>query len=180
MSKNERNFRLDLMMFLVFMVTLFSGLVVWLVIPGRFSTSFAGIDRTLWLGLHIGSGLTGLCGVIVHIVWHRDWQKTLRGRPLAVLKKPVRANRLINRLAWFAFIDSNVFGLLAWLLPASLPHAAILVFSRLHLTVSLVWVVLLVIHLGLHQKWIALAARRFSIGKTDNAGVKQTVYNNGQ
>jgi len=162
MGKNERNFWLDWIMFFSFSLTITSGFLLWLVIPNGNVSVFAGIDRAMWLVLHVGSGFLGLAGVIIHIVWHWDWLKALRGRSLRTLKRPVRANRLINRLTWFAFISSNVFGMLAWLQSASKPSETIGIFARFHVGTSMAWLVFLATHLVLHQKWIVSAIQRFS------------------
>ena len=112
MSKTERNFRLDWMMFIVFSITVVSGFLLWLVMPHSDNSAFAGIDRVMWLAFHIGSGFLGLLGVIIHIVWHWRWLKALRGRSLRTLKRPLRANRMADRLTWISFIATNISGLL--------------------------------------------------------------------
>ena len=160
MSKNERNFWLDGIMFVAFLITIGSGLLIWLVIPDSNTSVIAGIDRAVWLGFHVGSGFFGLLGVIIHIVWHWQWLKALRGRSLRTLKRPVLANRVINRLTWFAFISSNLFGVLAWILAASLPTETIKIFERLHVSTSMAWLIFLSAHLVLHKKWIVSAIFR--------------------
>jgi hypothetical protein len=161
MKKNECNFWLDWIMLFAFLVTVVSGFILWLAIPRSNSAAFVGIDRTVWLAVHIGSGLLGLLGVIIHIVWHWDWLKALRGRALGTLKGQVRANRLINRLTWFAFILSNIFGVLAWLLSASMSSEAIKMLDRFHVATGMAWLVFLATHLVLHQKWIVSAMQRY-------------------
>jgi hypothetical protein len=161
MSKNERNFWLDGIMSFAFLLTTVSGFLLWLVIPNPNSSVFAGIERAAWLAFHAGSGFLGLLGVVIHIVWHGQWLKALRGRPLGTLKRPVKANRVINRLTWFAFISANTFGMLAWLLSASLPTGAIRIFDRFHAATSLAWLFFLATHLVLHQKWIVSAIQRY-------------------
>jgi hypothetical protein len=156
MNKNGRNFWLDLTMFFAFLITIVSGFVIWTV------TGFAGMDRAIWLAVHEGFGAIGLLGVILHVVWHWDWLNALRGRSIRTLKKPVRTNRVVDRITWFAYIASNGFGMLAWLLPASVPGEVIRIFSRLHVATGLVWLAFLAIHLVLHQKWIVAAIRRYS------------------
>jgi hypothetical protein len=162
MSKNERNFWLDWMMLFAFLITIVSGLLLWLIIPNSNTPVFAGFDQTVWLAFHVGSGFLGLLGVIIHIVWHRQWLKVLRGRSLGTLKRPVRTNRVINRLTWFAFIFSNVFGMLAWLLSASIFTEATVIFNRFHVATSMAWLVFQVTHLVLHQKWIVSAIQHYS------------------
>jgi hypothetical protein len=107
------------------------------------------------------TGLLGLSGVIIHIVWHWSWLKALRGRSLRTLKRPVRANRVADRITWIAFIATNVFGMLVWLLSAGLSAEAIKIFDRLHVAASIIWLVFLVAHLVLHQHWVESAIRRY-------------------
>jgi hypothetical protein len=161
MNKNERSFWLDWMMFLVFSITVVSGFLLWLVIPNNNTSVIAVIDRAVWLAFHVGSGFLGLLGVIIHIVWHWYWLKALRGRSLRTLKRPVRANRLVDRITWIAFIATNLFGVLAWLLSAGFPAEAIKIFDRLHVAASIIWLVFLAAHLVLHQKWVNSANRRY-------------------
>jgi hypothetical protein len=153
MNKYERNFWLDLILLVIFLITLVSGILLWQKIPG----SNAGAELADWMALHIVPGLLGLIGVILHIVWHWDWLKALRGRPLKSLKRPVRANRVIDRAIWFAFLSSNFFGFLSWLFPASLPGDALRIIIIFHAAAGVVWIVLLAAHLILHQKWIVSA-----------------------
>jgi len=161
MNKNVRNFWLDWAMFIVFSITVVSGFLLWLVIPRSDNSAFAGIGRAVWLAFHVGSGLIGLLGVIIHIVWHWCWLKALRGRSLRTLKKSVLANRVVDRITWIAFIAANIFGMLAWLLSASLPAEAIKIFDRFHVAASIAWLVFLATHLVLHQKWIVSAIPRY-------------------
>jgi hypothetical protein len=161
MSKTERNFWLDWMMFIVFSITVISGFLLWLVMPHSDNSAFAGVDRVMWLAFHIGSGFLGLLGVIIHIVWHWRWLKALRGRSLRTLKRPLRANRVVDRLTWISFIATNISGLLAWLLSAGLPAEAVKIFDRFHVVAGIAWLVFLAAHLGLHQQWIASVTRRY-------------------
>ncbi len=163
MTKNERNFWLDWIMFCAFSITIVSGFLLWLIIPHDATSVFAGIDRAAWLAFHIVSGILGLTGVIIHIIWHRDWLKALRGRSPGTLKGPVRANRLTNRLTWFSYIFSNVSGMLLWLLSTGVPSGAIKILCQIHTATSMAWLVFLTIHLVFHQKWIVSAIKRYVI-----------------
>jgi hypothetical protein len=161
MKQTERNFWLDGSLFVTFLATVFTGLLLWRVRPHSDNSVFAGIDRAVWLAFHVGSGFLGLLGVIIHIVWHRYWLKALRGRSLRTLKRPVRANRVVDRLTWITFIAANIIGMLTWLLSAGLPAEASKIFDRLHVAASIIWLVFLVVHLVLHQHWVESAIRRY-------------------
>jgi hypothetical protein len=165
MSKNERNFWLDWIMFFIFLICSMSGIILWLLVPNCNNSIFAGIDQAVWLVFHECVGFLGLVLVTFHIVLHWNWLKTLRGRPLKLLKKSVQINRIVDRLIWFAFLFSNISGILAWWLFSIMAVEASRVFNRIHLVTSIAWLVLLSIHLVLHQKWIVSAIQRyFSLG----------------
>ena len=174
MEQTKRNFWLDWMMFIIFSITVVSGFLLWQVIPHSDNSAFAGIDRAVWLALHMGSGLRGLLGVVVHISWHWRWLKALRGRSLRTLKRLVQANRVVDRIIWSAFIATTPFGLLAWLLSAGLPAEVIKIFDRLHVVTGIAWLVFLAAHLVLHQKWIVSAIPRYlSVNLTTNVKLKK-------
>lgn len=164
MNKNERNYWLDFVLFIAFLTIIATGFSLRLVDPNFHYLTYAFSDRKILLAFHIGSGFIGFLGVVVHIKWHWPWLKALRGKSVLELKKPVRANRIINRKIWFAYISSMVFGLLVWSLHAILPAEAVTLLGRLHYFTSLACLFLLAMHLILHRKWIASAIQRYSPG----------------
>jgi len=160
MNKNEKNFRLDWILLLVFLITIVSGFLLWLVIPNSKPFVFAGIDRGVVLIVHLGSGFLGLLGVIVHIVWHWDWLKALRGRRLSGMPKKLRANRVVDRIMWITYIATNVFGAIAWVLHFGDDIYVVRVPDRLHVVFGIAWTILAIAHLALHWKWITSTSQR--------------------
>ena len=171
MKQTERNFWLNISLFVTFLSTVFTGLLLWLVIPKSNPSVFAGIDRVVWLAFHAGSGLSGLLGVIIHIVWHWSWLKALRGRSLKTLKRSVRANRVVDRITWIAFIATNLFGALDRIIPGV--ENSVSISSRLHVAFGMAWLLGITVHLALHSKWITSAARRHLTRRRSVACSKQ-------
>lgn len=161
MSKTEHNFWLDVTMFMALLITTVTGLFLWLVIPHTVDVSFLGLARRMWVVIHISSGFVMLAGVVMHIVWHWQWLKALRGRPLRAIPKQVRANRVVDRLIWITFITTNVFGVIAWTLHFGDDTCVLSVADRLHVVTGVAWVVILIVHLALHWKWTVSAIRRY-------------------
>ena len=161
MKKTEHNFRLDVMIFVSLLITTITGLLLWLVIPHKMGFVFSGVSRSAWVAAHIFSGVAGLAGIVLHIVLHWDWLKALRGRPLAGMPKTLRANRVIDRVIWFTFIATNVFGAAAWALHFDADRYVVNVSDRLHGAFGLAWAILVAVHLALHWKWIAHTAQRY-------------------
>jgi hypothetical protein len=161
MSKTERNFWLDGAIFVAFLITIITGFILWLVIPHKMDIVFLGFSRSVWVAAHICSGVLGLAGIVVHIVWHWGWLKALRGRPLSGMPRKLRANRVVDRMMWIAFITTNVFGALAWALHFGDDIYILSIPDRLHVVFGVAWTILMVVHLALHWKWIASTAKRF-------------------
>lgn len=162
MSKTERNFWLNLTMFIALLITTATGLFLWLMIPHVVNVSFLGLARKVWVTIHICSGFVILGGVVIHIVWHWQWLKALRGRPLSKMPEKVRANRVVNRLVWITFITANVFGVIAWIIHFGDGPYVVNMADRLHVVTANVWLVILIIHLALHWRWIVSAAQRYA------------------
>src|SRR5512143_1634866 len=118
MKQTERNFWLDISLFVTFLATGYTGLLLWLFIPHQAAAVFLGFDRHFWLIAHICSGLISVAGSVLHVVWHRLWLKALRGRRIASLPAKLRSNRIMDRFVWIAFIATNVFAGLDLIIPA--------------------------------------------------------------
>ena len=152
MKQTERNFWLDVSIFVTFLSTAFTGILLWLVISHQAAAAFLGFDRRFWLTVHICSGLASLAGSVLHVVWHRLWLKALRGRPIASLPPKLRSNRVMDRYVWITFLATNVFGALGWIFPA--PENSVSILSRLHVATGIACLLGIAVHLALHTKWI--------------------------
>ncbi|NTW45175.1 MAG: DUF4405 domain-containing protein [Anaerolineaceae bacterium] len=161
MNKTKNNFWLDVTIYIVFLITILTGFFLWLVIPHQLDIAFLGVSRSVWITAHICFGVVGLAGVVMHIVWHWGWLKALRGRPLGGLQKKLRANRVVDRTMWIAYIATNVFGAISWVLHLGLDTYIVRVPDRLHVVFGVMWTILLIVHLVLHWKWIASTTRRY-------------------
>jgi hypothetical protein len=163
MKQTERNFWLDISLFITFLSTVFTGFILWLLIPHQSDAVFLGFNRPFWLTTHIFSGLAGLAGTVIHIIWHREWLKALRGRPLAFLSSKLRANRVTDRLVWIFFLATILFCVLDWIIPAF--ENKVSIFGRLHVAFGITWLAGIVVHLALHRKWIILVFRHYRSNK---------------
>jgi len=161
MSRIEKNFWLDITIFVVLLITTLTGFCLWLVIPHKLDIFYLGFSRSIWVSAHICFGMVGLAGIALHIVWHWGWLKALRGRPLAGMQKKLRANRIVNRIMWFAFIATNVSGAIAWGLNFGDDIYVVSVPDRLHVVFGVMWTILAILHLVLHWKWIKSTFERY-------------------
>lgn len=162
-NKTKRNFWLDVAIFVALPITTIIGFILWLVIPHKLDIVFLGISRSEWVAAHICFGVLGLTGIVLHIVWHWDWLKALRGRRLSGMREKVRANCVVDGLMWITYIATNVFGG-----AACAPHFGddlyvVRVPDRPHVVFGIAWTILTVAHLALHRKWIAFTAQRYIV-----------------
>jgi hypothetical protein len=160
MSKTEHNFWLDVTIFVTLLITTITGFFLWLVIPHKLDIIFSGFSRSAWGAAHISSGMVGLAGIVIHIIRHWDWLNALRRRPLSGMPEKLRANRVVDRIIWIAFIATIVLGVVAWALHLGDDIYVVSVPDRPHAAFGVAWTIFVTMHLILHKKWIASTARR--------------------
>jgi hypothetical protein len=158
MKMTKRNFWLDVTIFIALLVTTITGFLLWLAIPHQLESVFLGFSRSEWVAAHICFGVVGLAGIALHIVWHWDWLKALRGRRLNGMPKKIRSNRVVDRIMWLTYIATNVFGVIAWVLHYGDQVYLIRMPDRLHVIFGVACTILMIVHLVLHWKWIASTA----------------------
>jgi hypothetical protein len=161
MKKTEHIFWLDVTIFVALLMTTITGFLLWLVIPHQLDIVFLGFSRSVWVAAHICFGVAGLAGIVIHIVMHRGWLKALRRRSLSGMSEKLRANRVVDRIMWFTYIATNVFGVTACALHLGDDIYIVRVPDRLHVVFGVTCTILMVVHLVLHWKWIASTAKRY-------------------
>jgi hypothetical protein len=102
-----------------------------------------------------------LAGVIMHIIWHWDWLRALRGRPLSRVSEKLRTNRITDRIMWITFIAANVSGALTWAMHFGDDIYVVNAPDRLHVVVGITLIFIATAHLALHWKWIASTTQRY-------------------
>jgi len=161
MNKNERNFWLDVTIFVALLITTITGFILWLVIPHKLDIVFLGFSRSVWVAAHIYFGVVGLAGIVIHIVRHWAWLRALRGRRLSGMPEKLRSNRFVDRIMWITFIATNVFGSITWALHFGDDIYIVRVPDRLHVVFGVAWTLLTIVHLVLHWKWITYTTHRY-------------------
>jgi hypothetical protein len=177
--KTRFNFLLDAVIFVAFLATTFTGLLLWLVLPDGPGGSWAtwlGLTRYTWVDIHSWAGLIMLLGVAWHLVMHWDWIICVARRLLVSTSRQARINFSLDAVMFAAFFVVSLSGLIVWLfLPAGgyrggrnpFYGATALSLTRhewsdLHLWVGLAIMALALVHLVLHWGWITCTARRFA------------------
>ncbi len=158
MKHTERNFWLDIGLFVTFLSTVFTGVLLWLFMPRLTAAVFMGFTRQVWLTAHICWGLASAAGIVIHLAWHQDWFKALRKRPMASLPPKLRTNRTVDRFIWIAFLATGAFAALSWMIPAG--ENGVSLAGRLHVAFGMAALLGIAVHLALHRQWIISALKR--------------------
>jgi hypothetical protein len=177
-GKLKSNFYLDAAIFLAFLVTTITGLLLWLVLPeGRGSSAFMflGLSKRTWTDIHDWAGVVMLAGASLHILLHWKWIICVGKRYFRRLARQARLYFTLDAFLFSAFFLANLTGLVAWLAfgeggfqGGRNPLYNNLVFglgrhdwNDLHRWSSLAIIAILAIHVLLHWKWVALTMRRY-------------------
>ncbi|MBN1219738.1 MAG: DUF4405 domain-containing protein [Anaerolineae bacterium] len=187
LGKTKLNFWLDLTIFITFVITTITGLLLWLVIPSGSGSGwlvFYGLTRREWVELHNWFGVGMLLGITFHLILHWRWIICVVQRFFGRLAQQARVNFFLDSVLFALFFLTNLSGLVAWLvLPAGgyrggrnpYYNASLLGWTRhdwndLHLWASLVMIGIVVLHLVLHWNWIVCTVRRYAQATLYNPG----------
>jgi len=171
MKQTEQNFWLDLGLFVTFLSTIFSGFILWLVISLKSAAFFLGLDHHLWLTVHGCASLVSIACIVIHVAWHKSWLKALRNRSTSSLTRKIKANRVVNRIIWIAFLAAGVFGILGWVVEKN--ESQVNIFFRLHVVLGICWLMGVMVHLVFHRKWISSTIKRLWL---NNVGTLESVH----
>jgi hypothetical protein len=158
MKSTEQNFWLDVGFFVTFSLIIFSGFILWLVIPLNSTVTFLMLNRQLWQTMHICASLVSVTGIVIHVAWHKAWLKALRNRTTSSLPRKIKANRVVNRMIWITFLAASVFGIVGWFVQNN--GSRVNLFSRPHVVFAICWLMGIVVHLVFHRKWIFSTIKR--------------------
>ena len=74
MKRTKLNALVDIFSLVFFLVSLISGVFLWIVLPGG---GFQGLNRRDWMNIHIISSLVFFILIICHHILHWSWFKNL-------------------------------------------------------------------------------------------------------
>ena len=110
-SKNKLNFWLDIIIFIAFVVTAITGLLLWLALPsgqGNGPLVLGGLTRSEWIDLHVWAGLAMLGGTILHLVLHWRWIVCITQRFFGKLAQQARINFSLDSFLFVAFFLASL------------------------------------------------------------------------
>jgi len=178
MTKAEKNFWLDAVLLAIFTVLAASSFIIDPKEPGY---AFGGLSRSVWVEIHAGCGMILLMATVFHIIWHWTWIKAAF-RPTAKPKsKKVRFNRGLDICLAMLFFLLVVTGWCIWPVRGNLGPGNPVLEARfwplayhdwkfIHAWGAVLLLVLIVLHLAVHWKWITNMGRsRLKIGYASSA-----------
>ena len=95
MNKAEKNFFVDIVIGIAFLITAVSALVFlvptgWIDFSSSTTPTILGLDFGVWKMLHKYSGIVILIGVVIHQLQHWNWIITMTKKVLPRLRLPKR------------------------------------------------------------------------------------------
>jgi hypothetical protein len=151
MNKKKLNFWLDVILLVLFAATV-------LTLFGRDRGTF---DQPQVV-IHCVAGTLMLLGSAVHIAWHWDWIRTFDVHPSGKMAKQVRSRRGIDIWLLVVAAPCGATGLVTWLMQAGILSASALslrTWAGLHNLTGMATLLIMLVHLVQHRKWVAYAAR---------------------
>ena len=138
-KKQKTNWWIDLILFVSFLITFFldiTGLIV-----------------------HQWIGIVSIAIAAIHFFLHREWVKTIVYKFFHKRFGKARLNFVIDLSILFGFTVIGLTGVLmsTWL---NLPLPNYDIWRQLHITSSVVTLVLIMVKIGLHLRWIEQATRK--------------------
>lgn len=132
-NANKINLSLDISVFIAFL--------------SSFWLDLTGLSLHQWLGVSIAAV------VLLHIVLHWNWVKSVTQRFFSRTSNQARLYYLVDALLLFDFVLILASGLLisTWF---SIPLVQPALWVNLHILISILSLVLLMVKIGLHWRWI--------------------------
>jgi Domain of unknown function (DUF4405) len=178
-AKNKRNAWLNAGILAGFVLTVVTGVILWIFLPdGRRSgyAVFLGFAKRDWTTVHDWAGLAMMALITLHLALHWKWIACAAARFLGRTSRSARIHLVVDTAAGAAFLIAGLSGLI--LRPAlggggyqggrnPFYNAAILGLARnmwkdVHFWAGLAMVSLVALHLALHWRWIVCAIRNFA------------------
>jgi Domain of unknown function (DUF4405) len=176
-TKTKWNAWLDAAIFISLVLTAWTGVILWLILPegsGSSYSLFLGVSKSAWVTVHDWAGVAMLAGLLMHVVLHWEWVVCVASRFTRRLPRQARTNFGLDAILGIVFLAVSISGLISWLAPGGGYHggrnpaynALVLGLSRdgwndLHLWAGVAMISLALLHLALHWKWILCTLRNF-------------------
>jgi len=142
-KKQKTNWWIDLVLFASFLITFFLDIT--------------GLIAHQWIGI------VSIALATIHFMLHLEWVKTIAKKFFHKQFGKARLNFMMNLSILFGFILIGLTGLvMSTLLNLPLPNYD--TWRQLHITSSVMTLVLIMVKIGLHLRWIEQTTRKMLAG----------------
>lgn len=147
LSKSRRNYYVDIVTLLPFLMILFTGVIMLMYHAGKpYTETIFSKDRAFWLNVHILFAVITFVMVSIHLSLHLNWFKKLfSGKQ----KNKYWIKNLILVILFFCVTLTAVF---PWLILKESNLSSLML--GLHNKIGLLLIVFFVIHLQSYFKWL--------------------------
>lgn len=128
----------------------------WLDAALGFGFAVARVTASLSSPLHESLGILWLAGLVVHLVWHRGWFRGAMQRLLRGERGPRLGHLILNALLAVSVLLVTATGLTATLFAGRVGGS----WSWGHHALAELSIVLIIIHVVWHWRWLVRAGRR--------------------
>jgi thiosulfate reductase cytochrome b subunit len=148
-SKSSRNYYLNLITIIPFLLLLISGIVVLRYHTGEaYETITLGLNGQKWLTVHRIFALIVIPLIVVHLWLHGYWVKRL----FSYKQKSKGKNNDMNIALFVVFILTALTALISWIVFSGKPAADLL--REVHNKLGFALIFFFIIHLANYFKWL--------------------------
>lgn len=152
-SKSTRNYYVDVIAFLPFLLLLITGIIMLGYHGGKpYDSETLGFDGNVWIFIHKTLTVIAFPIVMLHLILHFDWIKKL------FTLKLKNKHRGTNVVLFLIFLICSLTALVSWLVLGDSETGNLL--RGLHNKFGLLLIVFFVIHLISYTQWIVGMTKR--------------------
>ncbi len=173
LNKTRINLWLDVSLFILWVGTVLTGLLLYFLPAGRSVAELMFPARYMLRGIHPWIGVTLLAIVVIHLTRHWPWLVCVAQRFWRKTSLRARLNFSLDSLLFLAFAGASLSGLMIWLVLSGggyqggrdpFSTRAFFGLARhdwrdLHHWAGFVMIGIVGVHLLLHRKWIVCSLR---------------------
>lgn len=152
-SKSEKNYYVDIVSLLLFLILLFSGIIMLGYHAGKSATqSTLNFSYDFWMQTHIIFAVISFVAICIHLSLHINWFKKLFSG------KTNNKHWVSNLILIFLFLITTLTSILPWLNIVNSDYKSLLL--GIHNKFGLLLLIFFVVHLFSYFNWLVNTTRK--------------------